>query len=81
MQVDPVALYAAAAILKACDGRDVGEELREALAVGIALSDEHIALLRSNILGCGHRLEVALDGCHGGLELVVDIVCQLALDA
>lgn len=70
-----------APLVHARDDGDIGEQLSEAARLGQALLEEG-ALPCGVDAGVGQqRLQVALDGRHGGLQLVVDVVGKLLLDA
>ena len=47
----------------------------------VALLDKRLTLLVAHIGVGDDGLEIALDCCHRGLKLVVDVVGELTLDA
>ena len=70
-----------AALFETGHGGDVVEQVAETVNVVLRALEEVGAHFVVHAFGCQHGVEIAFDNTHGGLELVVDIVGHLTLDA
>ena len=67
-------------VVHAVERRDVVQERREALALGVAASEELLAHLVVDVGIFEYGLQIALYACHGCLEFVGYVLRQLAFE-
>ena len=67
-------------VVHAVERRDVVQERREALTLGVATAQELLAHLIVDVGIFEYCLQIALDARHGGLEFVGYVLCQLAFE-
>ncbi len=79
MEVDVFGVDHVAALGQTRDGRDVADEDGQAVGVVARLDDEVLAHLGVEVVGVADGVEVSLDDADRRLQLVVDIVGELAL--
>ena len=81
VQHDALLLDQLAGFVHARDGRDVGQQAAQALGLCDAFFQEVRASLRVERRVGQQCFQIALNRRHGGLQLVVDVVGELFLDA